>query len=520
MLMSKIRYRLTYVILTFFILFSLCFVTLYCWEEQLRAYQLNEIKSSEMSLLSLESAYFQNEINAALSDLRYLSSVYSKELLEQTSYQSVEKEWLLFARHRTYYDQIRFIDHTGKEKINIKSIEDGPIILPEIHLENKSERFYFSETAKLKEGTLYVSTLDLSIENKEIESPITPVIRFSTPVYDNNNTFRGIIILNYSAESLLHGFAKISENSSGEMILLNRNGYWTPHTTGENEWRFDFESLETTQLTLDKEIDLYLNNASQTLSQSRLLSFYKVDLISDTPHVEFEENAWYLFSQILPTPNNERIFMNRPILLAKYLIKTHRLMFVFILSGAFIIACLMYFNRKTYEKMKYYSDVDPLTKAYNRYSGMNQLNRRFPLNERRQYTASLCFIDINGLKLVNDKLGHKYGDELIVTVSHVILSHIREGDFIMRFGGDEFLILFNETDKTEAEAAWERIVSAFIAINKSEKRPYNISVSHGIISFSNENHLPFDELIKLADAEMYLEKKILKSTVEILKERV
>lgn len=165
-----------------------------------------------------------------------------------------------------------------------------------------------------------------------------------------------------------------------------------------------------------------------------------------------------------------------------------------------------YFNELTY---------DSLTKVYNRRSGLAKLNRKLQYDDRREFSMSICFIDINGLKQVNDSLGHKSGDDLIVSAIDVIKNTIRDYDFVIRLGGDEFLIIFNGINAETAETIWLRIVKAYEKINQEEYRPYLISVSHGIVEYNNRQKIELDDLIKEADEKMYLEKRKMKEELGI-----
>lgn len=165
-----------------------------------------------------------------------------------------------------------------------------------------------------------------------------------------------------------------------------------------------------------------------------------------------------------------------------------------------------YFNELIY---------DTLTGAYNRRSGLAKLSRMFAYDDRRQFTMSLCFVDINGLKQVNDILGHKYGDELIVSTVDTIKNIIRDYDFVIRLGGDEFLIVFNGINAEIAENIWVRIVEAYEKINQEENRPYLISISHGIVEYNNKQKTHLDNLIREADEKMYLEKRRIKEDLKI-----
>lgn len=165
-----------------------------------------------------------------------------------------------------------------------------------------------------------------------------------------------------------------------------------------------------------------------------------------------------------------------------------------------------YFNEMMY---------DQLTNAFNRRSGLAKLSRLLQYDNRRQMQMSLCFIDINGLKEVNDQLGHKYGDELIVSAVEAILLEIRENDFIIRMGGDEFLIVFSGIDSELSEKVWDRIKRRYQVINDEGNRAYIISVSHGIVEYNNYEKSEVELLIKNADDKMYKEKKYIKEELKL-----
>lgn len=169
------------------------------------------------------------------------------------------------------------------------------------------------------------------------------------------------------------------------------------------------------------------------------------------------------------------------------------------------------------EMTHYFNEIiyDQLTKAFNRRSGLARLNRILQLDSTRHLKLSFCFIDINGLKEVNDRLGHKYGDELIVSVVECIKKEIRDEDFIIRMGGDEFLIVFNGIDEEISEKVWERILKRYQYINEQEGRLYLISVSHGIVTCDKFEKVDIEFLIKNADDKMYAEKKYIKETLKV-----
>jgi diguanylate cyclase (GGDEF)-like protein len=169
------------------------------------------------------------------------------------------------------------------------------------------------------------------------------------------------------------------------------------------------------------------------------------------------------------------------------------------------------------EMTEYFNEMmyDQLTHTFNRKAGLSKLSRLVQFDNGRHLKLSMCFIDINGLKEVNDLLGHKFGDELIVDAVEGIKKEIREEDFIIRMGGDEFLIVFRGIDEEHAESAWQRINHQYNRINKTEDRRYIISVSHGVVAFDNYEKSELEMLIRTADDRMYIEKKYIKEELKI-----
>ena len=169
------------------------------------------------------------------------------------------------------------------------------------------------------------------------------------------------------------------------------------------------------------------------------------------------------------------------------------------------------------EMTEYFNEMmyDHLTKTFNRRAGLSKLSRMLQYDNRRHMKLSLCFIDINGLKEVNDQLGHQFGDELIVSAVDGIKQEIRDEDFMIRMGGDEFLVIFNGIDQEVSEKVWVRINHRYEQINSDEGRRYIISVSHGIVDFGSYEISEVESLIKSADDKMYAEKKYIKEELKI-----
>ena len=151
-------------------------------------------------------------------------------------------------------------------------------------------------------------------------------------------------------------------------------------------------------------------------------------------------------------------------------------------------------------KIIYLSFHDELTGLYNRRFFEEEHKR---LDTQRQLPETIIMADINGLKNINDKYGHKMGDELIKAVSRILKECCRKEDIVARWGGDEFIILLPKTTEKDAKDLIERIRKAY-SMQKLENK-INISISLG---FATKNSLTknIEDVIEQADKNMYIDK--------------
>ena len=153
------------------------------------------------------------------------------------------------------------------------------------------------------------------------------------------------------------------------------------------------------------------------------------------------------------------------------------------------------------ERLKYLSLHDPLTGLYNRIYFEEEMSR---IEKARYDTVGIVSCDVDGLKLVNDTLGHDQGDHLLVTASRVIRDSFREGDLVARIGGDEFSVVLPNTTEAAVENACQRIQEAITSYNATNPElPLSISVGFAV---SNGVYRNAKDLFKKADNSMYRKK--------------
>lgn len=158
------------------------------------------------------------------------------------------------------------------------------------------------------------------------------------------------------------------------------------------------------------------------------------------------------------------------------------------------------------EKLAVIASTDELTGVLNRRSGFALLRQLEKACLKQRATFSVCFIDMDDLKQVNDRYGHGEGDIFLKTTAEMIRGAIRAGDSICRIGGDEFMILFPGCEKKVAERLVSRIQESLIQAGRDLGKPYPMRFSFGIEQMSAEDPITLEELIRRADHLMYQEK--------------
>lgn len=158
------------------------------------------------------------------------------------------------------------------------------------------------------------------------------------------------------------------------------------------------------------------------------------------------------------------------------------------------------------EELRELSLRDPLTGCYNRRHFLHVLRHEIGRGQRYGQACSVAILDVDNFKLINDRLGHQAGDEVLQQVARSCQAVVRETDVFARIGGEEFAVLLPQTSMVEAHALIERLrlqvqSLAFEAVPQLSQ----VTISGGVVSAQSVDQV--DAVMHAADHAMYRAKR-------------
>jgi len=167
-------------------------------------------------------------------------------------------------------------------------------------------------------------------------------------------------------------------------------------------------------------------------------------------------------------------------------------------------------NAKRYERAKKMTIMDPLTKTYNCSYFHARIKEEIQRSERLNKSFCLVMVDLDGFKGLNDRFGHPTGDRVLKEVARIIKENIRGIDILCRYGGDEFLIVFPQTDRMETIKVVERMRGEIehrdFGLPGKHTVPLRITASFGCAIYPLDGCYP-EQLVELADKALYNSKR-------------
>ncbi|MDZ8135320.1 MAG: sensor domain-containing diguanylate cyclase [Nostoc sp. DedQUE04] len=170
-------------------------------------------------------------------------------------------------------------------------------------------------------------------------------------------------------------------------------------------------------------------------------------------------------------------------------------------------------NRKQAEiEGRQLSLTDELTGLHNRRAFLLMAAQQLKIAHRMKVFCWVMFIDLDGLKQINDTLGHDMGDALIIDAGRLLKQSFRSSDIVARLGGDEFIVFISSYFK-DADTIQARLQTNIANFNQQQNRSYKLSMSIGIERYSPESNMSLEQLIARSDKLMYAQKRLKRQSV-------
>jgi diguanylate cyclase (GGDEF)-like protein len=181
----------------------------------------------------------------------------------------------------------------------------------------------------------------------------------------------------------------------------------------------------------------------------------------------------------------------------------------------FSLLCVILTTVSLQHALKEQASRDPLTDLFNRRALEEAAVKSLSLSRRSSRPLALLMLDLDRFKAINDKYGHKVGDQVLLAFAEHLRDYSRVPDFICRFGGEEFLLLLPDTSVAEAQNIAERIR------HRWQKSPIpttaggvSVTVSIGVVEFTQAENENFFDLVERADLALYQAKEMGRNRVE------
>jgi len=477
--------------------------------------RLDTISQSAYRAIDLQHEIIHGELGSIASDLLFLAGQNELasylETRDEQLLNEVANEYLRMAQAKGIYDQVRLLDLLGMEIVRVNFNSGEPEIVAQEDLQPKGGRYYFIPTLSLEAGEIFVSRFDLNVDRGVVTTPWKPVIRFGTPVYDASGQPQGIIILNYLGDNLFDTLGRATEGSEQQTFLANWESYWLWGPDPSVEWGFMYYG--TGVHTVDTSFpgaweQLTARDAGQFRTDAGLFTFtthYPMTEVKQTLATHSHEatqtegeDVWKLISFV---PANVLSAIETPI---RRVWRSVQGLLVILAAGvSWFYARFRVLRAEYRNRIKYLAKYDSLTGACNRHYFEQTIADEEARARRYKHPISFLMIDITRFKQINDTYGHQVGDEVLEEVSAILQNQVRKTDVVVRFGGDEFLIMFPETPG-EADAARERILVAIDALNADvAKFNFPVILAMGSAHWDSASGETVEDALSHADEHMY-----------------
>ncbi|MEH6472923.1 MAG: diguanylate cyclase [Halopseudomonas sp.] len=501
-----------YTYLTLMSFVSIIFFSIYEQQQQQFWEELGWEESVKLGTLEHELLIEQRQAALDISLLARQTNLKAYRAGELSLEKQLNVDYSSFLDVMDSYDQLRFIDSQGVEKIRADRHQGLPRSVPAEQLQSKQHRSYFNKAMQLSQGEIYISELDLNMEYGEVSTPYRPVLRLATPFFNDRGDKDGLVIINLAAQQMLSHLVKPVQPLQGQLALLQEDGFWLYGVEEQRRWGNLFAGRRQHNFVLNQpdvwrqmqplaqgstktDQGLYVYRKVTPLNYPDLTKMLASDTTLQPPH-------WWLVSFIGADVLSAALSQLRSILLGLWL-------FFAVISAVVTALFSRTFKQRIDAdiKLQRLAHFDFLTQVANRALFAELLNQELYRSQRSGTASALLYMDLDDFKPINDELGHDAGDDALKEVARRLNQQVRPYDTVARLGGDEFAILMpGPVSAEDAEKMAGRIVELFNApfLIGCEQRQIGISIGIALLpnGFSNDQ-----QAIDAADGAMYSAKQ-------------
>lgn len=474
--------------------------------------QSARLQMHDAARVRLAAELLEHQLEMAFSDLLVLEQTPEvRRYLDTASAAALQNLTDLFVAivsRKQVYDQIRYLDEQGQERVRVDYRGGQSLVVPAELLQNKRDRYYFSELMQHPPGRIYVSPLDLNIERGQIERPHQPMIRIGIRLQDADHNTSGILMLNLKGGRLLQQFRHVMSGDSAA-VLLNADGDWLVAPEPKLEWNFmlggghSFAQLYVSvwqTLQAQEQGNLLTADGLFTFDRARPLQGYAESVAGFMPG-RAAEYVW-------------RVVAWRPLtaLPAASILADRASTWIYFSGLLLFLALSLYLaieitrRQQQQRAIRQLAYFDPLTQLPNRRLLFERLEPAIAQSLRQQRSLALMFVDLDHFKDINDRYGHQGGDELLQAVAGRLREAVRDTDTVFRQGGDEFVILLPDAGGPQGAAQLaQRLLDCVRSPVFIRQQAVNAGISIGV-ACCPEHGSGVDELIQQADDAMYVAK--------------
>lgn len=424
-----------------------------------------QILRGENNFITTTSQLLQKEIQQQMMILQMTSK--SKALsryftattdAEREAYrQQVEALFINLANTFQSHDQIRLISLNGQELAKTLYNSKFEQSIASNDLQDLSSSHYFKAAQTIQPNEAYVSKMELSLYKGKLEKPYKPILRFATPVLDDNGSKVGILMINYLAQDFLNSFSNKSKNDiTSYAMLVDSQGFWLNHYNPQLEWGRDLNQLEKNIKIKHPQVWQQIQNkgSGSLHTDEGLFRFQSIEPF------DFEDIHFFpAVKRLTVTPESiNNTHWKLILFIPNKLI--HKLSFFYqplgvglIFSGLTLIAFLLYLLINLYEQKRY----------------QREYNKRANLELTDLYENAPCgynTIDKQGyIKRVNNTLAQWLGYKKLELLNH----HF--SDFLT----DNSKLLFNNL--VEDLDTKEQVEGITLELISKDGRSFHVSLS-------------------------------------------